>query len=70
MEIEKLYNDVDISLGDKLGEVFEDGCYETIFNQQKFLGFSDNFEMLNTKAIEKAIRTNYMTENYSDVLWK
>lgn len=69
-EIEKLYNDVNISLGDKLKQTFEEGYYETIFNQQKFLGFSDNFAMLSTKAIEKAVKTNYMTESYSDVLWK
>jgi len=69
-EVEKLYNNVNTSLGEELQNTFEDGYYETIFNQQKFLGFSDNFAMLNTKAIEKAITTPYMTENYSDVLWK
>lgn len=69
-EIEKLYNDVNISLGEQLQNTFEDTYYETIFNQQKFLGFSSNFAMLNTKAIETAVKTNYMTENYSDVLWK
>jgi SPP1 gp7 family putative phage head morphogenesis protein len=69
-EVEKLYNDVDISLGEQLEQSFEDGYYKTIFNQQKFLGFSDSFAMLNTKAIKKAVTTPYMTENYSDVLWK
>ena len=69
-EVEKLYNDVNISLGEQLQKSFEDGYYETIFNQQQFLGFSSNFAMLNTKAIETAVKTNYMTENYSDVLWK
>lgn len=69
-EVEKLYNNVNTSLEEELQNTFEDGYYETIFNQQKFLGFSDNFAMLNTKAIEKAVTTPYMTENYSDVLWK
>lgn len=69
-EVEKLYNDVNISLGEQLEQSFEDGYYKTIFNQQKFLGFSDSFAMLNTKAIKKAVSTPYMTENYSDVLWK
>ena len=69
-EVEKLYNDVNDSLGEQLQKSFEDGYYQTIFNQQQFLGFSSNFAMLNTKAIETAVKTNYMTENYSDVLWK
>lgn len=69
-EVEKLYSDVNISLGEQLEQSFEDGYYKTIFNQQKFLGFSDNFAMLNQKAIQKAVTTPYMTENYSDVLWK
>lgn len=69
-EVEKLYNDVNISLGEQLEQSFEDGYYKTIFNNQKFLGFSDNFAMLNQKAIQKAVTTPYMTENYSDVLWK
>ena len=69
-EVEKLYNNVNTSLGEELQNTFEDGYYETVFNQQKFLGFSDNFAMLSTKAIEKAVTTPYMTENYSDVLWK
>lgn len=69
-EVEKLYSDVNDSLGEQLQKSFEDGYYKTIFNQQKFLGFSDNFAMLNQKAIQKAVTTPYMTENYSDVLWK
>ena len=69
-EVEKLYNNVNTSLGEELQNTFEDGYYETVFNQQKFLGFSDNFAMLSTKAVEKAVTTPYMTENYSDVLWK
>lgn len=69
-EVEKLYNDINISLGDQLEQSFEEGYYKTIFNNQKFLGFSTDFAMLNTKAIQTAVKTNYMTENYSDVLWK
>lgn len=69
-EIEKLYNNVDNSLGDELKQTYEDGYYETIFNQQQYLGFSSTFTGLNTKAIERAITTPYMTENYNAVLWK
>lgn len=69
-EVEKLYSDVNDSLGEQLQKSFEDGYYKTIFNQQKFLGFSDNFAMLNTKAIQKAVTTPYMTENYTVALYK
>lgn len=69
-QVQNLYENVNTSLGDKLEETFEDGYYKTIFNNQKFLGFSDNFAMLNTKAIERAVTTPYMVENYSQTLWK
>lgn len=69
-EIQKLNNKVDNEMGNFLGETYEEGYYKTIFNNQQLLHFSSSFNELNVKAIEKAISTPYMTENYSQVLWK
>lgn len=69
-EIEKLNNNIDTSISDELGKVYEDGYYKTIFNNDKSLGMAISFNQLNTKAIQKAISTTYMTENYSQVLWR
>lgn len=69
-EIQKLTNDVDIQLGDKLKEVFENGYYQTIFNNDQLLKFSVDFAALNLNAIEKAIKTEYMMEDYSQVIWR
>lgn len=69
-EIQKLTGEVDIQLGDKLKEVFENGYYETIFNNDQILNFATSFAALNTAAIEKAVKTEYMMENYSQVIWR
>lgn len=69
-EVEKLTAAIDSKLTDKLQEVYEDGYYETIFNRDQLIGISSSFTSLNKKAIEKAVKTEYMTENYSQVLWK
>lgn len=67
-EIEKLTADTEKSFKDKLYNTYEEGYYRTIFNTDKLFGISASFTALNTKAIEKAIATKYMAENYGDVL--
>lgn len=69
-EIEKLYKETEDSLQKELKKAYEMGYYQTLTNMQQFIGISANFAMLNAKAIEKAVSTPYMVENYSQVLWK
>lgn len=69
-EVEKLNNEITLKMQGKLSDVYEEGYYKTHFNFDKLVGISSSFTELNTPAILKAIRTNYMTENYSQVLWR
>lgn len=69
-EIEKLTGKATETTQNILTTTYENNYYESIYNTQHFLGFGTSFTQLNKKAIEKAIKTNYMTENYNDVLWK
>lgn len=69
-EISKITNESEQELKQYLSDIYEDGYYRTIFNTEKQIGFAISFTELNTKAIEKAISTNYMGGNYSSLLWK
>lgn len=69
-QLEKLNHDITMGLGDTLGKIYENSYYRTIFNGQQFFNLSSSFTELNLKAIQKAISTPYMLENYSQVLWR
>lgn len=69
-EIEKLSHEVDNKVGNMIGKTYEKAYYKTIYNIQKFTALDFSFTELNLKAIEKAISTKYMAENYSQVLWR
>ena len=69
-QVEKLNNNITSQTKNFLETEYKEGYYKTIFNVQQFLHFSSSFTNLNIKAIEKAVATKYMTENYSQVLWR
>lgn len=69
-EIEKLTNEIDNQINETLSSTYENGYYKTIFNAQQITGMSTAFTVLNLDAIQKAISTPYMVENYSQVLWR
>lgn len=53
-----------------LEDTYEDSYYKSIYNLEKNIGFQVNFSKLNTKLIEKAIKMNFASVNYSSGLWK
>ena len=69
-EIESLSKIVEDGTHDILAKTYETGYMKTIFNVDKLFGFSSSWASLNLKAIEKAISTTYMAENYSKVIWR
>ena len=69
-EIQRMSGRVKDEVTDLLSNTYDEGYYKTIFNHQKFFGFGSDFAALNVKAIQKAILTPYMMENYSDVIWR
>ncbi len=65
----ELYGEYAQELHKSLSEVFEEGYYRTIYDQQQYTGFGQNFDTLNTNQIEAAVTTAWQGKNYSERLW-
>jgi SPP1 gp7 family putative phage head morphogenesis protein len=69
-ELSKLTSANEEQLAILLANTYEEGYYETIFDVEKFKGFSSSFSGLNKQAIGKAIYAKYEGANFSQRLWK
>lgn len=69
-ELYDLASKTENKIGNLLYDTYEDGYYRTIYNEQQFLNTDRAFTGLNKEAIEKAINTKYLSENYSSVIWQ
>lgn len=69
-EVQRLKGKVVDETTDILSDTYTEGYYNTIFNNQKLFGFGTDFVGLNARAVQKAILTPYMEENYKDVYWR
>ena len=65
----ELYGEYAQELHKSLSEIFEEGYYHAIYDQQQYAGFGQNFDTLNVNQIEAAVSTAWQGKNYSERLW-
>lgn len=53
-----------------LYNTYEDSYYKSVYDIQQFFNINKAFSGLNKQAIEKAINTKWLGENYSSRIWK
>jgi SPP1 gp7 family putative phage head morphogenesis protein len=67
IEILEAMSDIDI---DKLlTDIYTDNYYRSIYDIQTGLEFGTVINIINTKAVEKIVRTKWLGENYSDRIY-
>ena len=69
-EIEKLSKDFEKELETKLTEVYEDSYYKPLYDIDRSIGLGADFTALGKRTVEKAIRTNWLDDNFSGRIWK
>lgn len=60
----------EIEFTNKLKNVYENSLSQSSYNIDKMLGFSEGFSAPNEDALNKSIKTKWLSENYSDRIWK
>lgn len=60
----------EIEFTEKLLEVYESNLEKSSYYVDKQLGFSVGFESPNEDALMKSIKTKWLGENYSSIIWK
>lgn len=70
LELDNLTQQSQDKIEEFLKNTYEDGYYKTMYDVDKFKGFSSSFSGLNDLAVEKAISTKYLGANYSQRLWQ
>ncbi len=65
----ELYGEYAQELHKSLSEIFEEGYYRAIYDQQQYAGFGQNFDTLNVNQIEAAVTTAWQGKSYSERLW-
>lgn len=68
-ELDLLTSQNSSNLHDLLADSYEEGYYHTIYNKEMFFNTSKSFSGLNKQAIEKAVSTKWLGENYSSRIW-
>ena len=68
-EIENAYRIINQDFEEKMGEIYEDSYYRSIFDFQQTMGVSSEFAVLNSDAIERAVNKKWLGDNYSSRLW-
>ena len=68
-EIEKLHTKVANTMGQELKNNYEDSFYKTMFDVQKYSGTGVSFTAPGNKQLEKAIKTKWLDNNFSDRIW-
>ena len=68
-QVEKLAAQQQSSFKTGMSAVYEDSYLRTTFDFQQALGVASGFSSLNTRAIESAISTKWLGENYSSRIW-
>lgn len=68
-EIEKLKAEQENKTSNLLKNSYEDNYYRTLFNTQQKIGFASSFNVLNTKAIDRAVNAKFDGQSFSDRIW-
>ncbi|WP_110954777.1 minor capsid protein [Anaerosinus massiliensis] len=68
-ELEILYQDKVDQMTADMSEVYEQTYYKSIFNVQQGVGFGLAFDKINQKLVDKAVKQQWLGENYSDRIW-
>lgn len=68
-EVEVLLGNVHAGAQELLEGIYEDTYYRTVYEVQRGLGIGVSFATLDRSTIEKAIRTPWLGENYSERIW-
>jgi SPP1 gp7 family putative phage head morphogenesis protein len=58
------------AFSETLEEVYPESYYRTLFDIQYGLGFGADFARMDTKTIERLMRTSWLGDNYSSRIWK
>mgnify|MGYP003290439421 CR=1 FL=1 len=69
-EIEKLSKEFENGLETKLKEGYEDSYYKPLYDIDRTMGLGADFTGLGKRTVEKAIRTNWLGDNFSGRIWK
>lgn len=69
-EIEKLSKEAETQLETKLKEGYEDSYYKPLYDLDQTVGLGADFTALGNRTVEKAIRTNWLGDNFSGRIWK
>lgn len=60
----------EISFHDGMEKVYSNSLSQSSYNIDKVLGFTQGFAEPNEEALKKAIKVQWLGENYSDRIWK
>jgi len=69
-EVEMLSYKHDLNTGLLLKNIYEDSYYKSIWTVQTGINIGLSFDMLNVPVIEKAVKSKWLEENYSDRIYK
>jgi SPP1 gp7 family putative phage head morphogenesis protein len=69
-EIEKLAKEFENGLEKELHKTYEDGYYKPLYDIDRTVGLGADFTGLGKRTVEKAIRTNWLDDNFSGRIWK
>lgn len=69
-EIEKLSKEFENGLEKELHKTYEDGYYKPLYDIDRAVGLGADFTGLGKRTVEKAIRTNWLDDNFSGRIWK
>ena len=69
-ELDKLTNSTKDEIENLLSDTYEDTYYKTVYDTDKFKGFTESFSGINEKSIQRAVNEKYLGDNYSTRLYK
>jgi len=68
--VENISNRLDGALGDGMMDIYEDSFYRAKFDLDKSIGFGIDFTQPGRLQLERAVRANWIGDNYSSRIWQ